>query len=272
MMLSRIVTISTASLFGVALLASSGCCETSKGSYVATTTKTCKAPCGTKISDPCPKPAGELAAELPPYAKPGECYAKVFVPPTFKTVTERIMVRQASERVEIVPAKYDWVEERILVKDASTELSATPAEFAVREQTIQTAPGHTDWEVNKAANCDLPKGQPAKDVFCLVRHDPQQTTIRTEVQVKAACVESTTIPAEYQTVRRQKLVSAAATRKVCIPAEFETVEKSVKVCDGRMAWKKVVCELPEIQTTSATPNRNAITLNAGKSYSVNTGR
>jgi inosine/xanthosine triphosphate pyrophosphatase family protein len=51
---------------------------------------------------------GEL---LPPNAKPGECYARVFVPPTYKTETAQVITREASERVEIIPARYEKVTE-----------------------------------------------------------------------------------------------------------------------------------------------------------------
>src|SRR5262249_30631953 len=71
------------------------CCEPKPAPVVA---KPCETPCG--------RPAGEVAAELPPNAKPGECYAKVWVPATYKTISERILVRDASERLEVVPAKY----------------------------------------------------------------------------------------------------------------------------------------------------------------------
>lgn len=171
----------------------------------------------------------------------------MFIPPQFETVTERIQVREASETIEVIPARYEWVEERILVKNASTVLEAVPAEFAARENTIQTATAHTDWEVNKNVRCINPKDQPARDVFCLMNHPAAQRTIQTQVQVKPAAIHEVGVPAEYQTVRRQKLVSAATTRKVSIPAEFENIERSVKVCDGRMAWQLVQCDKPDAE-------------------------
>jgi hypothetical protein len=235
-----------------AVLVNAGCCSSAKGSCVKTVAV--KEPCAPK--DPCVKATGDLV-DLPD-AKPGECYAKVFVPPTFKTTTERVVVREASEQIEIVPAKYDWVEERVVVKEASTILKEIPAEYAVKEQTIQVAPAHVDWEINKNANCDLPANQPAKDVFCLVEHPPLQRTVRTECQVRPASVETVTIPAEYETIRVQKLVTPATTRRICIPAEYETVEKTVKVCDGHMAWQRVVCEWPDRAVTMEGPNGSTI--------------
>ena len=64
---------------------------------------------------------------FPPNAKPGECYARVFILPKYKTYTETAVMREASERVEIIPARYEWVTERILVKEASERLEVIPA-------------------------------------------------------------------------------------------------------------------------------------------------
>lgn len=233
-MCSSALKIMCALLFGVVVLVQTGCACCGARTAIASTEK---APC-----DPCDKEQGEMAAALPPNAKPGECYAKVFAPPRFKTVTERVLVRDASDTIEIIPAKYEWVEEKVLVKDASTQLEAVPAEFAPRSQTFEVNSGHTDWEINKNASCTNLKDEPARDIFCLVKHPPVQQTIQTQCQVKPASIHAVGIPAEYQTVRRQKLVSPATTRKVCIPAEYASIEKTMKICDGRMVWKLVNCD------------------------------
>ena len=39
-------------------------------------------------------------ADLPPNAKPGECFARVLIPERYETNSERVMVREASERIE----------------------------------------------------------------------------------------------------------------------------------------------------------------------------
>jgi hypothetical protein len=252
-MLSTNLKIMCILVFCGALVAQTGCNCATEGSCVQA-----KSPCATPCKSPCeprqaccPRVPGELSASaLPPNAKPGECFAKVWVPPVFKNVTERILVRDASETIEVVPAKYEWVEERRLVKEASTELEVVPAEFASREVTIQTNPGHTDWEVNKNATCAHPQSEPARDIFCLVSHPPESRTIQTQRVCKPPQVKTVCIPAEYETVRRQRLACAATTKRVCIPAEYDTIEKTVKVCDGRMAWKQVSCDHPEAERAS----------------------
>jgi hypothetical protein len=266
MMLTRILQVSIASFCSLAMLGNVSCSECAKGSTCAT--QTCSKPaCSTcKVAHArCEKPAGEMTAELPPNARPGECYTKVWIPPEFKSVTERVLVKEASERLEIIPAKYETVEERVCVKDASKELREIPAEYKDREMTVQVESAHTDWIVTKDEKCTPPNVEQASlkengsrqtrathDVFCLVDHPPRTETLHVQCQAKPPCVKEEVIPAQYETIRRQKLVSAASTRRICIPAEYRTVEKTVKVCDGRMAWQKVQCE--DIKSDSARAN------------------
>lgn len=190
--------------------------------------------------------AQEQPRPLPPTdADAGECFALVYIPPETKTVTERVMVKEASERIEVVPARYEWVEERVCVKDASTRLETVPAEYTTEEKRLVLHPGRKQWVRTDDAECkpeDGPIAGRATDIFCLVDIPPVVETVRQEKLVKPATVREVHEPAEYETVRRHKLVEPAATRRIEIPAEFDTVERTVAVGTGRMEWQRVVCE------------------------------
>ena len=81
------------------------------------------------------------AAELlPPNAKPGECYARVFVPPAYKTETAQVITREASERVEIIPARYEKVTEQVLVREASKKMEVVPETYEWVEEKILVKP------------------------------------------------------------------------------------------------------------------------------------
>jgi len=200
----------------------------------------CKENCGTSTHTSLTFAHESKSGDLPRNAVPGECYAKVFIPPQFETVSDRICTREASERIEITPAQYEWVEERILVKEASTQLVEVPAQFEWQDQTVQTNGGHTGWVVDKNARC-VGKDQPAQDVFCLVSSPPEHKTVRTQCMVKPAGVQEVVIPAEYNTVRKQKVACPATTKKISIPAEYQDVQKTVTVATGRMEWQRVQC-------------------------------
>ena len=66
---------------------------------------------------------------FPPNAKPGECYARVLIPATYKTTTEKVIKREASERLEVIPATYKWGTEKVLVREASTKVVPVPATY-----------------------------------------------------------------------------------------------------------------------------------------------
>lgn len=207
------------------------------------------------------QPVMKVADLLPPDAKPGECYVRVFIPERFESVKETVCVREASQRLEIVPARYEWVEETVLVKDASTILEEVPAEFEVQEQNVLVDPGHTGWHVEKTAKCvsQLEQATPAPEMFCLVSHEPVYQTVTTNVLVKPATTRVVTVPAEYQTVRRQKLVAPATTRTIPIPAEFATIDKVHKVADSRVEWQRVACK-PETQARQFETNKDTIAI------------
>ncbi len=212
-------------------------CACGKAKFIKTAHASTK--CGTAKCPPLTTTAG-----LPPLtAKLGECYAVVYVAPKFETVSERVVVKEASERVEIVPAQYEWVEERVIVKDAYTELVEEPAQFGTKETTVQVDCPKTGWVKETSARCVSENGKPVRDIFCLVNMPASQKTIQTQTVTKPATVRTVSFPAEYQTVRRQKLICPATTRKIAIPAEFEDVSKSVQVAGGHMEWERVVCEI-----------------------------
>jgi hypothetical protein len=193
------------------------------------------------------------STDLPRNAAPGECYAKVWIPPETKTVTERVCVKEASERVEIIPATYEWVDEKVCVKEAYKEMVDIPAQYEWVEQTVVTDASHTDWVREDGRGCKNPNGgQLSGDVFCLVNFPEVTKTVKVQKLVKPASCQSIDHPAEYQTVRRQKLACAAQTKRIPIPAEFDTVQRTVTVGCGHMEWQKVQCDLVHRENQSAS--------------------
>lgn len=255
-MFTKGLKIGSALLCIAAIPAISGCAHCRAGTRVTTVSSTskcnlchkggCRGGCNdTTTFAPTPKVSLTAMADLPPNAKPGECYAKVFLPPEFETVTERICVREESERLEIVPAEYEWVEEQVVVKEASTELVAVAAQFEMQDRLVQTSPGHTTWVKQPDTRCvaDNTQGPPPKDVFCLVSAPPTTLNVQAECLSKPATVEKVAVAAEYQTIRKQVCVKPATTRTIPIPAEFKEIEKTVMVTPGHMEWQRIECDV-----------------------------
>ena len=223
---------------------------------------------------------------LPPAAKPGECYSRVFVPATFKTQTEnmlkreassrieiiparyetgseQVLVREASERLEVVPAVFDWKEEQVLVKPASSHVVEVPAEYEWVSEQVLDQPAHTVWKKGRGPIERV--NDTTGEILCLVEVPATYKTVRKRVLRSPATTREVAIPAEYETVRKRVLVSPPTTRKIAIPAEYKTVKvrklvqpeqtrtieipaeyqtvtRTVKVSEGQMAWRPILCE------------------------------
>jgi hypothetical protein len=229
---------------------------------------------------------------LPPNARAGECYARVWVPEVYETRMEEVLVHEAYEVVDVVPAQYETVEERVLVKEATTRLEVVPAQyetvleevlvkpaetryevvppaFAAVEEEILLKEAYTTWKIGRGPieRIDTATGE----IMCRVDVPAEYTTVEQTVVATPVAVREVEAPAEYITVEKQIVVEPARTVEVKVPAEYRTVEvqqqvtparevrtevpaqydrvaRTVKVSDGRLEWRTILCE------TNTTPD------------------
>ncbi len=177
---------------------------------------------------------------LPPMAKPGECYARVFSPPTYKTITERILKSEPSEKVEIIPATYEWVEKRVKTKEKSKQIEEVPAKYEWVEEQVLVRKAHTEWKKGHGLVEKL--DDVTGEIICLIEVPALYKTVKKKVLVEPATVKEIVIPAEYTSVNVRKLVSPSQTKRITIPAEYQTVTRTVKASEGKLEWKRVICE------------------------------
>lgn len=213
-----------------------------------------------------PAVAEEGAQLIPANAKPGECYAKVQIPPTFETkseevvkqeasekieiipaqyewVDEEVVVREATEKIEVVPAVYEWVEEKVLVKPATIKIEEVPAEYEWVEEKVLDTPAHTVWKKGTGPVTRL--NHATGDIMCLVEVPATYKTIKKRVLKTPATTKKMEIPAEYKTIKKQVVKTAATTRTVKIPAET----KRLKVMKLVAAAQEKRVPIPEERQT-----------------------
>jgi len=177
---------------------------------------------------------------LPSKAMPGECYARVYQPPVYKTVTEKIMVQKPSEEVQIIPARYEWVKEKVLVKDASVRYETIPADYKWVKERILIKDAHTVWKKGRGSVERLDNG--TGEIMCLVKVPATYKTINKKILVKPATVKEIRIPPVYETVKVKKMVVPPQKKVNLIPAKYETVRKRIKVTEGKIVWQRTMCE------------------------------
>lgn len=181
----------------------------------------------------------------PPNAKPGECYARVLVPEKYEVKTEKVLVKEPGERIEVIPAKYRWVNKKILVKEASEKIVTVPPKYkTVTEKILISEPGekvvtippvyktvtekvlvapeHTEWRRGRGPveRLDGKTGE----ILCLVKVPAVYKTITKKVLVKPAQTKVIPVPAQYKTVTKRIVAEPATTKTVVIPAVYKTVK------------------------------------------------
>jgi hypothetical protein len=195
------------------------------------------------------------AEMLPPQAQPGECYARVFVPPTYNTVTEQVLKRDASERLEVIPAQYEWreetitvqapsekievipatyewVEERVLVKPASTKVEVVPPQYETVTEQVLVKPAQTVWKkgTGPLQRIDYTTGE----IMCLVEEPAVYTTVTKRVLKAPATTHTVELPAEYTTVKKRQVKTPATTRTIEIPGQYKTMKVRQQVAQEQV--------------------------------------
>ncbi len=181
---------------------------------------------------------------LPPQAKPGECYTRVWVPPKYKVVSEkvvkkeagtryevipakyqrvkkRVLVKEASEKLKVIPAKYKWVEERVLVKPAEERIVTVPATYETVTEKVLDKPAHTVWK--KGTGPIQRIDQTTGEIMCLVEVPATYKTVTRKVLKTPATTKTVQIPAVYKTVKKRVVAEPEHTVRVEIPAQYKTI-------------------------------------------------
>ncbi len=177
---------------------------------------------------------------LPPNAKPGECFARVWAPPQYRTATERVLAKAEGESVRIVPAKYQTLTERVMVKEASTRLEVVPAQYETVTERVMVKPAYTTWK--KGTGPIQKIDEATGEIMCLVEVPAEYKTVSKRVLKAPATTREVTVPAQYETVTVRKLAEPAKEVRSPIPAEYQTITKTELVSEGRLEWREILCE------------------------------
>ncbi len=197
--------------------------------------------------------SAETASLIPGDAKPGECYAKVVVPATYTDKIEKVLVREASEKISIVPAKYKWVSEKVMVVPERKKLKPIPAKYKKVTETIEVKPASRQWmsslkrhaipvspdllALAKSKGVDINGTTPNtcyKEYVTLGKYK----TVTEDKVVKEATEKIEIIPAKYEWVEKKVEIKPASKKTIEIPAVYETKEEKILVEAEKQVWKK----------------------------------
>ena len=192
---------------------------------------------------------------VPPNAKAGECYAKVVVPSKYKTVEERVLVQEASNKISVVPAKYEWIEEKVEVTPTGKKLITVPATYKKVTEMIEVQPATKSWYVSlkkhaapiskeilvaaKLKGVDLDNTNAGT---CYKEYYTPETfkTLTEEIVIQKESHKTKIIPAQYKMVEKVIEIKPASKETITVPATYDYTEEKVLVEKERTTWKKGV--------------------------------
>ncbi len=192
------------------------------------------------------------AQDYPPNAEPGKCYAKCVIPDQYETVTEEVLIKQATQRIEIIPAQFQSIDESVEVKPASTRIEVIPALFETVDERIEIKPASVRLEPVAAQFQEVEEKIMVKPAeIKLVEVPAQYETVTEQIEVAPAstkwvkrkgdanCLSANPddclvwclveVPAQYETVTKTVMKTPPTTKEVTVPAEYKSVKKTVMV-------------------------------------------
>ncbi len=185
---------------------------------------------------------------VPPNAKPGECYAKVLVPATYKEEKVKRLVQEAKTKIKVIPATYKVVEKKVTIREPSVKIITIPATYKTVTEKVMVEPqkskivvvpaqyktvkekvlvkaAHTVWKKGRGEIEKVDNG--TGEIMCLVEVPAQYKTVTKKVLVKDESTKEVTTPAVYKTVTKRVVATPETTKEVKTPAIYKTVTKKV---------------------------------------------
>jgi len=256
--------------------------------------------------------AGIVAAnaqDLPTNPEPGKCYVRCTtpdiyenqsiqievspaykvlteVPATFKTITEKVLVKEESKKLVVVPATYKNETVTYVKKQGGSDITITPATFGVGSETIELKPAYAQWELGAPApDCASANPDDCR-YWCYKGYPAEFTTVSTKTLLSSATasksalasvngtytkkvvatpasVQEVIIPAEYATITKTVLDADAYTTEVVVPAKYKTVSKEILTQKGGLTtWREVDCKLVEYSALPINWDLGSATLTA----------
>lgn len=213
--------------------------------------------------------------DLPENPEPGKCYVRCKTPDVwknvdvtietnaafkkinthpaeYKTITERVLVKQASTRLELVPAKYETRDVVVVTKEASYRLEVIPgslgsetitytakedgsilkvipAAFKSDSETIEVKPASAVWVMSDVAP-DCESSNPDDCRYWCYKPIPSEflTVPQTRLDIDAHTQRSS-VPGFDKSYKKTIVSKEPTTRRIEIPEQTKVVKKTVMV-------------------------------------------
>lgn len=212
----------------------------------------CASPCGPcdpcdpapSVCAPCPSPCAP-PCDIPPEAKAGEAWCRVWVPASYATQADTVCVKPACRQKVWIPPKYGTRPKLVCCEEPQLRERVVPAVWAVTSREREVCPPQEQWQRVCCPQGDLEWGEVQCECWTKCVRPPVccEEPCPVCLAPERRCVHYT--PAEYEVGEERFLIEPGRCEDVCIPAVFEQRCRDVCVCPGRWEWRhNVACEVP----------------------------
>ena len=220
------------------------------------------------------------AQDLPTNPEPGKCYVRCTtpdlyenetvemaktpsykklraIPATYKTVTERVMVKAESKRLRVIPATYKTETVTYVKKQAASTYSITPASFGSDTQTVEVKPAYAQWEMSAVPPAECQSSNPDDcRYWCYKGYPAEYTTVSMTTLVNDASSSQSPIAEQMGSYTMRVVDQPARVEEEVVPAEYATITKTVVDTPARV-------EEETVQGTSQTVSREKLVQKGG---------
>ncbi|MEO0339773.1 MAG: peptidoglycan-binding domain-containing protein [Bacteroidota bacterium] len=198
---------------------------------------------------------GQAPEGLPADAEAGKCYAKCMIADDYETVTERVVVKAASKRVEIVPAKFETITQRILIKEPSKRIASASLSNDLYEnatERVMIKPAYVRYEYVPAEYETITERIMVREASKrFVPRSAKFKTVRTQVETEPEVKYAVGTVAQFETVTERVMVREASTRLERVDPVYEKQMERVMVTPATTKW---VQKKADPNCLSADPN------------------
>lgn len=217
--------------------------------------------------------------DMPSQARPGQCYARVLVPATYRNEPIPVVTRDAYERLEARQPEFQTEKQTYVTSDPFVRYEVTEPTFRTETQTIVTRPAHERLEIGAAtigtardtvviraprlvwrsgSNLSQVRRLDPKtgEVFCLVEEAGVTQAVTRRILLEQAPVIRRPVPAETKTITRKILVNKATVREIPHEGTTETVHVHSLVRQAEIVRRPVPTEYATVnREVENTPER-----------------
>ena len=189
------------------------------------------------------------AQGLPANPDPNKCYVRCVTPDVYSTETVRVQTRPAHKTLRVIPATYRTVTERVMVKQGytryefvpatfttetisyqsqapATSMNIQPASFTDATERVLIKPEVSRWETTAYEGCESDDPNDCQ-VLCYRTYPAEYRTVPVQRIANDASTSSSNVPGQNATYTMEKVATAAQVREIQLEPVYEEITKRV---------------------------------------------